>query len=344
MRHWAIAVSFVLFLRSIAPGQVSKGTISGHLTDSGGGVLQGAEVQLQPTGVSTVSDNQGEFTFTDLVPGSYQLTVSFVGLAPFAKEVTVTAGEATRVEATLEVASQRDAILVTAERQFAEAEAVNRTRSAENILQVLPHGVIVSLPNANVADAIGRMPSVTLERDEGEGKYVQIRGTEPRYSNVTIDGVNVPSPENVRQIKLDIIPSDLVESVELNKTLLANMDGDAIGGSVNLRTKTAADKPTLSLYGLGGYTPIIGGRGVSQFGGTTGKRFGKDKRSACSLEEPTTGTGAASTILNRCRVIFMIAAATTGLVLTSRPTLLWISGITATIELVGDSVARSTTN
>ena len=278
MRNWVIVVSSALFFLSTASAQVSKGTISGHLTDSGGGVLQGAEVQLQPTGVSTVSDNQGEFTFADLAPGSYQLTVSFVGLAPFAKDVTVTAGEATRVEASLEVASQRDAILVTAERQFAEAEAVNRTRSAENILQVLPHEVIVSLPNANVADAIGRMPSVTLERDEGEGKYVQIRGTEPRYSNVTIDGVNVPSPENVRQIKLDIIPSDLVESVELNKTLLANMDGDAIGGSVNLRTKTAADKPTLSLYGMGGYTPIIGGRGVSQFGGTTGKRFGKDKR------------------------------------------------------------------
>jgi len=276
------AVPLILFLvlsgASNISAQVGRGSIAGHLTDSAGGVLQGAEVQLQPLGTSTVSDNQGEFTFTDLAPGPYKLRVSFIGLAPLERDVNVTAGEPTRFDATLEVANQRDAILVTAERPFAEAEAVNRMRSAENILQVLPHEVIVSLPNANVADAIGRMPSVTLERDEGEGKYVQIRGTEPRYSNVTIDGVNVPSPENVRQIKLDIIPSDLVESVELSKTLLANMDGDAIGGSVNLRTKTAADKPTLSLYGLGGYTPIIGGRGVSQFGGTTGKRFGKDKR------------------------------------------------------------------
>jgi TonB-dependent Receptor Plug Domain len=89
----------------------------------------------------------------------------------------------------------------------------------QNILQVLPAEIITSLPNANVADAIGRLPSVTLERDEGEGKYVQIRGTEPRLSNVTIDGVSVASPESVRQIKLDIIPSDLVESVEINKTL-----------------------------------------------------------------------------------------------------------------------------
>ncbi|PYU45377.1 MAG: hypothetical protein DMG53_14540 [Acidobacteria bacterium] len=67
--------------------------------------------------------------------------------------------------------------------------------------------------------------------DEGEGKYVQIRGTEPRLANVTIDGVNTPSPESgVRQIKLDAIPADIVESVEINKTLQANMDPDGIGG------------------------------------------------------------------------------------------------------------------
>ena len=176
--------------------------------------------------------------------------------------------------------SQNDSVIVTAERPHAARPRRSTGNStAENILQVLPHDVIISLPNANVADAIGRLPSVTLERDEGEGKYVQIRGTEPRYSNVTIDGVNVPAPESgVRQIKLDIIPSDLVESVEINKTLLANMDGDGIGGSVNLRTKTAGEQPTLSMFGLGGYTPIVNGREAYQTGATIGQRFGKNKK------------------------------------------------------------------
>jgi TonB-dependent receptor len=206
------------------------------------------------------------------------MTVTFVGFAPATVEVSVGSGQSARAHATLNVASNLDSVLVTAERPHGEAEAINRIRSAENILQVLPHDVITSLPNANVADAIGRLPSVTLERDEGEGKYVQIRGTEPRYSSVTIDGVNVPSPETARVIKLDIIPSDLVESVEINKTLLANMDGDAIGGSVILRTKTAGEQPTMSFFGIGGGTPIIGGRAVTQFGGTVGKRFGKQKR------------------------------------------------------------------
>ncbi len=166
-----------------------------------------------------------------------------------------------------------------AEREHGEAEAINRTRASDNIIQVLPVEVITSLPNTNIADALGRLPSVTLERDEGEGKYVQIRGLEPRLSNVTVNGVNVPSPESgVRQIKLDTIPANLVDSVEINKTLSANQDGDAIGGSVNLVTKTAGEKPTLYVNGTGGYTPIIGGRSLTELDGTIGKRFGANHK------------------------------------------------------------------
>jgi len=156
---------------------------------------------------------------------------------------------------------------------------VNRERTADNVVQVLPADVIRSLPNANMADALGRLPSVTIERDEGEGKYVQVRGTEPRLTNTTIDGINVPSPESgVRQIKFDAIPADIVESVEINKTLQANMDGDGIGGSVNLVTKTAGERPTMNFSGMGGYTPILGGRGLVETTGTVGQRFGANKR------------------------------------------------------------------
>ena len=104
-------------------------------------------------------------------------------------------------------------------------------------------------------------------------------GMEPPLNNVTIDGFNVPSPEgNVRQVKLDVVPADLVELVEINKTLSSNQDAEGIGGSVNLRTKTAGDDPTITLNGLGGYTPIIGGRASDEFSGTMGQRFGKEKQ------------------------------------------------------------------
>jgi outer membrane receptor for ferrienterochelin and colicin len=153
-------------------------------------------IELQPGGATTRSNNQGDFALTDVVPGNYEISVSFVGFAPFTGTVTVTAGQSARMDARLEVASKNEQVLVTGERVHGEAESINRERTAENVLQVLPAEVITSLPNANIADALGRLPSVTLECDEGEGKYVQIRGTEPRYSHVTIDGVNVPSPES----------------------------------------------------------------------------------------------------------------------------------------------------
>ncbi len=260
-------------------GQSGKGVITGVAKDSAGAVLQGAKVELQPQVRPTTTNGVGEFTITEVAPGTYTVSISYVGFAAYTGSITVLAGQTARVDAILKVNNANDEIIVTADRPFGEAEAINRTLAAENILQVLPADVIVSLPNANIADALGRMASVTIERDEGEGKYVQIRGTEPRLSNTMIDGVTVPSPETgVRQIKLDTIASDLVESVEINKTLQANIDADGIGGSVNLVTKTAGEVPTATLYGVGGYTPIIGGRTVDQMGGTVGRRFGATKK------------------------------------------------------------------
>jgi len=273
----ALLVMLTFALSSVA--QERKGTISGHITDSSGGVLQGAEVSIEAKAIKVASDVQGQFFIRDLEPGSYTLLVTYVGFANSTQTVTVTGGQVATIDIKLAPQSQNLEVLVTADRPSAEAEAVNRERSADNIVQVIPADVIRSLPNANMADALGRLPSVTLERDEGEGKYVQIRGTEPRLTNTTIDGMNVPSPESgVRQIKFDAIPADIVESVEINKTLQANMDGDGIGGSVNLVTKTAGERPTISVGGMGGYMPILGGRGQVETTGTVGQRWGHDKR------------------------------------------------------------------
>jgi TonB-dependent receptor len=279
-RSFSLSVLFLFLFASIAGlSQSGKGVISGVVEDTAGAVLQGAKVTLQPQVRPITTDGQGEFTVTEVNPGTYAVTVSYVGFDTYSGSVTVVAGQTAHIDAVLKIGKVSDQVIVTADRPFGEAEAINRTLAAENILQVLTSDVIVSLPNANIADALGRMASVTIERDEGEGKYVQIRGTEPRLSNTMIDGVTIPSPETgVRQIKLDTIASDLVDSVEINKTLQANIDADGIGGSVNLVTKTATDTPSVTLYGVGGYTPIIGGREVDQMGGTVGKRFGADKK------------------------------------------------------------------
>ena len=274
-----LLVMLSLLLQGSINGQERKGMINGSVSDTGHDVLPGARVELQPKGRAVVSDAQGQFTVPDLAPGDYTLTISYVGFAPFSKPVTVAAGEAQHIDAVLQVENVSDQMLITAERPQAEAEAVNITRTSDDIVQVLPANVINSLPNTNIADAVGRLPSVTLERDEGEGKYVQIRGTEPRLSNVTINGVLVPSPEGqVRNIKLDAVPSDILDRIEVFKTLSPDHDGNAIGGTVNLVTKAAGERPIISFNAQGGYTPIQDGRWLDVFDGTVGERFGSNKQ------------------------------------------------------------------
>jgi outer membrane receptor for ferrienterochelin and colicin len=94
----------------------------------------------------------------------------------------------------MKVSAKGEEITVVSDAQGV-AEAINEQRTSDNILDVMPAGIIQSLPNENLADVLGRMPGVSLERDDGEGKYVQVRGTEPRLNNTMVDGVEVPAPE-----------------------------------------------------------------------------------------------------------------------------------------------------
>jgi TonB-dependent receptor len=257
----------------------ASGSLRGTVKDPAGAVLQGARIVLDPTAAAGRSDAQGNFLIQNVKPGVYTVTISYVGFTDSVSTAVVKSGQATPLDATLAVAATNQQVVVMAELE-GDAASVNEQRVSENILSVETDTQIQSLPNANIADALGRMPGVTLQRNEGEGQYVQIRGTEPRLSNTTIDGVIVPGPDpQVRQVDLDTIPADLVGSVAINKTLSANQDGDAIGGSVDLRIKQAtSDRPTFAFEGDMGNTPIDGGRPVFLISSSAGMRFGPDKR------------------------------------------------------------------
>ena len=197
----------VLVLPAFAAGDRgasnSNGSVSGTVKDTAGAVLQGAQVALQPTATTVASDAQGDFLISNIKPGTYTLTISYVGFNNSVTTIVVNAGQATTVNATMIVNSANQQVLVNAN-LVGDAAAINEQRTSPNILDVQTDTQIQSLPNQNVADAIGRMPAVTLQRNEGEGQYVQIRGTEPRLSNTTIDGVVVPGPDpEVRQVDLD---------------------------------------------------------------------------------------------------------------------------------------------
>jgi TonB-dependent receptor len=260
-------------------GQSTKGVVTGRVADATGAVIQGASIQLSPSGVRTTSDGLGEFIFPALPAGTYTVKVTSVGFSDFAKDITVTAGQTLHVDLGLKVATSNDLIVVSAESGRNEVQAINEEITSPNILQVMPEAQILSLPNANIADAVGRLPGVTVQRDEGEAVYVQVRGLDPRLTNTTIDGVTIPSPEsNVRQVLLATIPADMVQSVELNKTLSANQDADGIGGSVNMVTKLAGESPTIDGISTLGYSPIMNGRYMGLLDFTVGQRFSPNKR------------------------------------------------------------------
>jgi len=273
-------ISFLLLVLAL-PGlsQSSKGAIAGRVIDATGAVIQRAAIQLEPSGMSTTSDALGEYIFPAVPSGAYTLKVTSVGFTSITKTVTVTAGQTLHTDLTLGVASSSEQVVVSAESGKDEVEAINQEITAPNILQVMPESQILSLPNANIADAVGRLPGVTVQRDEGEAVYVQVRGLDPRLTNTTIDGVTIPSPEsNVRQVLLATIPADMVQSIELNKTLSANQDADGIGGSVNMVTKRAGETPTIDGISTLGYSPIENGRYMGLVDFTVGKRFGNTKR------------------------------------------------------------------
>ncbi len=277
----ALLSVFSLSMPVAAQSAPARGSLAGTVADAGGGILPGARITVDPGGQNAVVDGQGNFLFTNLAAGSYTVKIAALGFEDFSQPVTVNGGSTAETHAVMRISATQENVQVYAGREKGEVEAMNIQQSADNILEVLPQDVITSLPNVNIADSVGRLPGVTLERDEGEGKYVQIRGTEPRLSDLTVNGINIPAPESaVRNIKLDTIPAALVGSIQVSKTLLPSMDGDAIGGTVDLVTRAATDQPFYSVSVMGGHTPIIsdGSSNIDQFTAAIGQRFGANKR------------------------------------------------------------------
>jgi TonB-dependent receptor len=256
-----------------------NGSVSGTVKDTGGAVLAGARILLQPSGATTASNATGGFLIQNVTPGTYTVTISYVGFTSSVTTVSVTAAHTTPLDVNLKVGSASEQVVVNAN-LVGDAAAINEQRTSPNILNVVTAPTIASLPNASIATVLGRMPGVTVQINEGEAQYVQIRGTEPRLSNTTLDGVVVPGPDpQVRQVDLWVIPSDLVGAVEINKTLSANEDGDAIGGSVNMAMRQAtSNRPDLSLESVGGWNPIDTGQPMFRDDATSGMRFGKQAR------------------------------------------------------------------
>ncbi len=131
-------------------------------------------------------------------------------------------------------------------------------KEAENIKNVVSAEQIKTFPDVNAAEVMQRMSGIALQRDQGDGRFVQLRGTPPEFTTFNINGEQIPSPEGgVRYVGMDIIPSDQIEFIEVNKVLTPDMDADGIAGAVNIKTKMATKQEgEISVTITGGYGNI----------------------------------------------------------------------------------------
>ncbi|MDR8394224.1 TonB-dependent receptor [Aliifodinibius sp. S!AR15-10] len=248
-----IFLPFWVLLVSPLALMAQTGSLSGTVTDSNtGDLMPGANLRIEGTSVGTATSSEGRFNLKGIPAGEQVLLVSYIGYQT--KEVTVDI-EVNQV-ATVTVALddnfvELDGIMVQGNRQ-GQARALSQQKTSDNIKNVVAADLIGRFPDPNVADALRRVPAVSVQRDQGEARYIQVRGTNPTLSNVSVNGEQIPSPEgDVRFVALDMIPTDVLSSIEVNKAITPDMDGDAIGGSVNLNTLSAVEggrvmKATLS--------------------------------------------------------------------------------------------------
>jgi len=279
LRHVGL-LSLTLLVPLSATAQGRGGTIAGHVTDPAAKAVAGATVRVIGTRWSARARDDGAFRIENMPAGHYRLHISLIGFLPDTASVGVSDGATSEVSVRLQPAAvDLPAVLVTAHRLGeTKAVALDHQQAADNLLTVLSGDEIRSLPNGNAAEAAGRMPDISLERDEGEGKFVQIRGTEPRLSNVTVDGVHIPGTEQGdRVVKLDDVPSDILGAIEVSKTLTADMDADAIGGSLNLVTKVPEGRPQGYVAAQYGRMSLLS-RDVTQGSLTYGGRVGPDEK------------------------------------------------------------------
>lgn len=216
----------------------------GRVTDANNTLfIEGAQVEIKELNLSTVSKRDGSFRFSAVPEGQYTLKISYLGVPASEKPITIVHG-GNEVKSYIIGREQQvmENVIVYGQRA-GQAGALNRQRNSGHLTSIVSAAAIGQLPDQNAAEALQRLPGMFIQRDQGEGRFVGIRGIDPNLNNVTINGVNVPSPEaGVRSVAMDVIPSELIQSLEVSKTTTPDMDASAVGGSIEVKSLSAFDR------------------------------------------------------------------------------------------------------
>jgi len=231
----------LLFISIFANAQFD---IKGKILDQDHSGLYGAVIYLSDTDYNGASDSEGDFLLQNIPAGKYNLIISYIGFKNIEKEISIN-GDFILDNIFMMSDNIIDNIVING-RLEGQAKALNTQKSKINITEIVAAEQIERFPDANIGDALKRLSGINVQYDQGEARFANIRGTAPELNSFTINGERVPSAEaEKRFVQLDLIPADMVSSIEVNKAVTPDMDADAIGGSINLVTSKASSQEKL---------------------------------------------------------------------------------------------------
>lgn len=244
---------------SAIPQQV-YGNITGRVLGDQDEPLPGASILIRDLIIGGSTGLDGLFNLSRVPYGSHEVEVSYIGFEPYITTIELNAANLSLGDITLVPAvNALGEVVITASLE-GQQRAFNQQKNADNIKTIVSSDLIGRFPDINVGEAMQRVSGVTIERDNGEGSIVKIRGTPQNFTTVAINGEQIPTTDEGggRTEGLDLISADQLASLEVSKAITPEMDGDAVGGAINLITPTAAtSKPRIKGTIGGGYNDLF---------------------------------------------------------------------------------------
>ncbi|MFT3827461.1 MAG: TonB-dependent receptor [Chitinophagaceae bacterium] len=236
---------------SSARAQTVKGVVTGK-----DGQLPGASVKDTRSSAATSTDLSGTFTLQLGKTGTAVISVSFIGHETKTIELSLKPGVTDA--GTIELTPSNNVlgeVVVKGTMAPSQAKAYSIKRNSLAIMDVIAADAIGKLPDRNAAEAVQRMQGVAVARYHGEADQATVRGTPFAWTSTLFNGNRLPSANVLgnRASVLDAVPSEMIQYVQVAKAITPDLEGDAIGGSINFITRTAPTKRQLNVSAAGGY-------------------------------------------------------------------------------------------
>ncbi|GAB5409842.1 MAG: TonB-dependent receptor [Balneolaceae bacterium] len=257
----------------------NSGSVSGTVKEAGTGEeLIGANVVIKGTLKGTSVDIEGKFSIRNVEAGEQVLVISYLGFLTKEIPIEIRDGENFEIEVLLEPQGVvGDEVTITAQAR-GQIAAINQQLSSNTISNIVAKDRIQELPDVNAAESVGRLPGISLQRSGGEANKVVIRGLSPRFNNVTVNGVRLPSTDtNNRSVDLSLVSSNALDGIEVTKANTPDKDADALGGTIDLKLRNASEGFAANLQIQGGYTALQETYDNYNINGSISNRFLKNK-------------------------------------------------------------------